>query len=276
MGTQFWWFYDVLIVTIAAGLLYNALVKGFNKLVFQLVGFVLAFVIGFFGSRYLAAPTYRQMFQENVISNVQTELETMDLFETMASVIRQKHPDSEYAQADKQTLIEESLHNNGGSAVHVEAAAAVIDSQLSNIISPYPQQPLQDYFTERAEIFGQFISSAAGEDYHSAAICLADGYFSPYYQNIIRMVLFLLLEVVVLIIVGIISGMAGDLEQFMHIRRFDRALAVPVGLIEIACVLISFVVAVKLIVAATDNMMLLFNEETISETKIFQLLYQYL
>ncbi len=275
MGTQFWWFYDVLIVTIAAGLLYNAVAKGFNKLVFQLVGFVLAFVVGFFGSGLLCEPTYRMIFQENTVLEVQTELESMDFREALASSVRQNAPDSEYARMETQKLIED-LQNNGASEVHREACASVLHSQLSKTISPYPQQTLQVYFSENTEGFGQFLSAAVNGDYHAAAAWLEEGYFRPFYQLMIRMVLFLLLEVVVLIIVGIIAGMTGNTEHLMHIRRFDRVLAVPVGLIETACVLISLVVAVKLIVSATDNMMLLFNEETISETKLFRLLYQYL
>ena len=40
MGTQFWWFYDVLIIAVAAGLLYNAAAKGLNKMIFPLVLFI--------------------------------------------------------------------------------------------------------------------------------------------------------------------------------------------------------------------------------------------
>ena len=40
MGTQFWWFYDVLAVSISVGVLYVAVQKGINKTMFPLIGFL--------------------------------------------------------------------------------------------------------------------------------------------------------------------------------------------------------------------------------------------
>lgn len=273
MGTQFWWFYDVLILTIAACLLYNAVERGFNKLVFRLAGFLLAFVIGFFVSPPLSEFAYGAVFREKVTTQIQTKLEETEFFEAMASGLRQKFPDSEYGTMDKSTLLK-SLQNGQTDSMQAEAAAGVLQPLLAHAVTTFPQEKLQDYFAENETAFRDFLNFMQAENYADAAVSLESGYFLSYYQKLISMVIFLLLELVVLIIVGIISAMAGDVEQFMHVSRFDRILGLLVGLIEIACVLVSVVVAVRLIVLATDNMMMLFNEQVIAETKLFRLLYQ--
>ncbi len=274
MGTQFWWFYDVLILTIAACLLYNAVERGFNKLVFRLAGFLLAFVIGFFASSPLAEFAYRAVFKENITVQIQTKLEETDFFEAMTSGLRQKFPDSEYAKIDKATLLS-TLQSGEINNMYEEAAAGVLQSLLINVVTPFPQEKMQDYFAGDQSTFRQFLIFMQEGNFSEAAGILENGYFASFYQKLISMVVFLLLEAVVLIIAGIISAMAGDVEQFMHVSRFDRILGLLVGIIEIACVLISLVVAVRLVIAATDNMMMLFNEQTIAETKIFRLLYQW-
>ncbi len=273
MGTQFWWFYDVLIVTIAACLLYNAVVRGFNKLVFRLAGFTLAFVVGFFASTPLADFAYRAIFKEKVTAQVQTELEEMNFFDVMASGLRQKYPESEYGKIDKQQLLK-LLQDGQMNSMYAEVTASVLEPSLSHDLSPFPQQKMQDYFAENETAFQDFLNFMREEQYTEAAGILENGYFASFYQKLIRMVLFILLVVVVLSIGGIISALAGDVEQFMHVSRFDRLLGLMVGLIEIACVLFSVVITVRLIIASTDNMMILFNEQTIAETKLFRLLYQ--
>jgi hypothetical protein len=102
---------------------------------------------------------------------------------------------------------------------------------------------------------------------------LEENYLHPAYQPLVRMGVFLLLETVVLIIFGIISSMAGNLEEQMHIRRGNHLLAIPVGLVEAACVLIMLTVAVKLLICLTDSQMILFNEATVERSKLFRLLY---
>ena len=273
MGTQFWWFYDVLIVTIAACLLYNAVERGFNKLVFRLAGFALAFVVGYFASTPLTDIAYRTLYSEKVTTQVQTNLEEKDFYEAMASTLRQKFPESEYRSTDKLQLIK-ALQDGQMNSMYAQAAASVLETSLANAVDLYPQQSLQDYFAENETVLRDFLNYMQEEQFAEAAGTLENGYFSSFYQKLIRMVLFVLLEVVVLIIVGIISAMAGDVEQFMHVSRFDRILGLLVGLIEVAVVLVSVAVAVRLIIMATDNMMMLFNEQTIAETKLFRLLYQ--
>ncbi len=275
MGTQFWWFYDVLVLALAAGLLYNAIAKGFNKLVFQLAGFVLAFVVGFFGSGYLAQPAYDVLYREQIRTTLTAAYDVSAFYETAAQGIQKNQPDGAPAQADAVFLQETAAAVLAGEEApqwFITAIGSAADIMLGSQISPSPDRTISDLFAEDPEALSAFLEAAG--DAAQAADSLERSYVRPDYTQMLKMALFLLLQVVVLIVVGVISGMAGNLEEQMHIRKFNRALAVPVGLIEAASMLLFFAVAVKLAVMATDNMMLLFNEETVAETKLFRLIYR--
>lgn len=275
MGTEFWWFYDVLILTIAACLLYNAVERGFNKLVFRLAGFVLSFVIAFFASAPLGNLAYRSIFKDNITTQIQTDITETDYFEAMAATLRRQFPQSEYADMDRQQLIA-SLQDGQMNSSYAQAAGSVLQTQLSQSISLFPQQTLEEFAVENEAVMHAFLTALIGEDAERASDNLEANYFESFYQKQIRMAVFLLIELVVLIIVGIISAMAGDVEEFMHVSVFDRLLGAMVGLVEIACVLFSVVIAVRLIVMSTDNMMILFNEPTIAATQLFRFLYQWI
>ena len=98
--------------------------------------------------------------------------------------------------------------------------------------------------------------------------------YRPSYLRLVRMALFLLIELLMLVIYGVIASVGGNFEEQMHVRRGNHLLAVPAGLIEAACLLLIFTVAVRLVVMLTDNEMLLFNQETIDHTIFFRYLYR--
>ncbi len=267
MGTQFWWFYDVLIVAIAGGLLYNAVSKGFNRMVFPLIGSILAFVVGFFGSDVLAEPVYQMLFRENLEETFQIEYEELDFYPEVLSQYHRMNPDLTMKEkALKEALAEETVSDEVTAAV-----GQVVDELLSRKLFPLPQERVTAYFAEHPTVFRQFIDA---QDAAAAASVLEEHYFRPFMVSLVRMALFLLLLVVVFILVSIIANMAGNLEEQMHIRKCNRLLAFPIGLLQTACVLIAVTVAIRLIVLSTENSMILFNQETIEKTQIFHYLYE--
>ncbi len=277
MGTQFWWFYDVLTVTIAGGLLYAAVAKGFNKIVFSLIGCILAFVVGFFGSGYLSAPAYEMLYREKIESSFQITCEELDLYDAAAQNLRQSGVEGIPEESDNafvQEAVQKYCETGEMPAWLPYAAGEVLDTQVINKITPSPETPLRDAFTADETLLHRVVSAYNAGDLQQMARELEASYMRPAYLKTVRLGVFLLLEAVVLIIVGIIAAMAGNPEELMHLRRLNRPLAVVGGMVEAACVLLSVAVAVKLVVTLTEGMMLLFNEQTVERTKIFRYIYE--
>lgn len=269
MGTQFWWFYDVLILAAAGGLLYNAAAKGFGRMVFPLIGCILAFAAGVCGSRFLAEPVYHMLFSDKIIATIQAEYEETDIYPAIVEQYRRMQQDDTMTE---QKLKEAAASGNVPEPI-AAAAGEMAASELLHRFSPLPPESAAAFFTAEPEVLCQFLNAA---DAQEAAAVLEQAYFRPFYLEMVRTAVFLLLAVVMLIVVGILSNMAGDLEQLMHIRKGSRILAFPIGIVQAAFALLTITVSVRLIVLATNNQMMLFNEETIAETIVFHYIYDWI
>ncbi len=276
MGVQFWWFYDVLVLAVVAGILYSSVSKGFNKMVFHMIGTILAFVIAFFGSSALAPSVYQTIYKENITNHIQRVLEEQDIFEVMAAL---SHDPTYGAPLGLET---EDMRETASQVVSVQQVSAwyadllsdASQQMLAQSLSPQTDQLLSELFASDSDLFMAYHSGIVGGDIGSCANVLEQSYYREGYTELVRMALFLVMAIVVVIIVGVIAHMTGNLEEIMHIRRCNRLLGFLVGVLETAFVLFAIAVAVKLLVNGTDSQMLLFNEETIEATKIFKLLYQ--
>lgn len=267
MGTQFWWFYDVLIAAVAAGLVYNAVSKGLNKMIFPLVGCILAFAAGVFGSGYLAQPIYNMLFREKIAETIQTEYEATELYTAVLEQVNRMDPENTMTQQELGTV----LSDENIPETVMNAAGEAVNAMLARRFSPMPDETVSTFFLRQPEELRRFLDAQQSAD---AAAVLEEQYFRPFYLEMVRIAGFLLLAAVVLIIVGIIGNMAGNLEEQMHIRRFSHALAFPIGVLQAAFALIAIAAAVKLIVLGTEDMMMIFNQETIVQTKLFHYIYE--
>ncbi len=274
MGTQFWWFYDVLTLTIAVGIVYLAVAKGFNKMIFQLIGTILAFVVGIFGSNALAPFAYERIYQDNIINNVQQVLEEQSVYDTMAQRARQT--DVAFPGDDDSTALQSMNAQETVPEWYIAALGDAVQLLLDPVLSPQNDLTIAQVFAENEALQQEFRSSLNEESKLAAAVALEREYYRAGYEQLVRMALFLILELVVVVIVSVIANMTSSLEEIMHIRRCNRLLGFVVGVLEAASALLTLVVAVKLLVDGTSGQMLLFNEPTIEASRLFQLLYEIL
>ncbi len=273
MGTQFWWFYDVLAVTLAVGIIYAAVAKGFNRIVFQLIGTILAFVVGVFGSKAFAPSVYELIYQDNIINNVQQVLEEQQIYDTMAQLLKSTQDGTAPEEYDSAAL--QSM--NAADDVpqwYADALGNAAQHLLDPVLSSQNDMALTQVFTENPDFLREFRSSLNEETKLAAAVALERDYYREGYLQLVKMALFLLLELVIVIIISVIANMASSLEEMMHIRRCNRLLGFAAGLLEAACAVLTMTVAVKLLVDGTSGQMLLFNEPTIEATQLFKWLYQ--
>ncbi len=274
MGTQFWWFYDVLIVAVAGGVIYHAAAKGFNQMVFRLIGCILAVVIGGLGSWGLSEPIYHAIYQHECEETIQVALEGQDLYQLTAEYIT-NHTDAADTNAETiRTEIQSSADGNGISDTLLLGVSGMLTSLTENSVNPKPDVNMQECMTNDMDTFRYILTQFNAEDRSAMAGEIERIYIRPDYIRMIGFAAFLILEAVIAIIVGIISASVGDKEELMHVGKLNRPLAVLVGILEAAAWLLTITAAICLMVSATDNMMLLFNEETIENTLIFKYVFR--
>ncbi len=274
MGTQFWWFYDVLIVAVAGGVIYHAAAKGFNQMVFRLIGCILAFVIGGLGSWGLSEPIYHAIYQHECEEKIQVSLEGQDLYQLTAEYITD-HTDA--ADTDAETIsteIQSAVDGTEISDTLLVGVSGMLTSLTESRLNPKPDAGIYECLAKNVDSTRYILSQFEAEDRMGMAVELEKIYIRPDYTRMVGLAAFLILEAVIAIIVGIISASIGDKEELMHVRKLNRPLAVLAGLLEAAAWLLTITAVIRLMVSATDNMMMLFNEETIDKTFLFKYIFQ--
>lgn len=273
MGTQFWWIFDVITLSITAGVIYGAVQKGLNKVILPLLGYVAAIVAGIFGSNALEGVVYEHLFQEEIRTSVQSALtvEEWDLLDAAAETLAIAGQDTSAEEVHK--LYRDAA--DGGEPMPdwlEEGICRTAETVVSARQRAHSEIALSEVFGR--EDLMTFLASLYGDKPEEAATLLEEKFYQPPYREIAHDGLFLMIELAMLIIYSMIASVAGNLEEQMHIRRGNRLLAFPAGLVEAACLLLIFVIVVRLIVRVGDGEIVLFNRETIGETWIFRYLYE--
>lgn len=287
MGTQFWWFYDILLLCVAGGVLYAAIARGFNKGIFRLVGFLAALIFGVWGSGLLQNPIYEGLFREGVTASIANVLadEDWQVFENAAEALALS--DAEASQDVEAFRLEQeemgkrlSSEENDEEILYpdwfVKSVCDVIESAVSVRQKPHNEQPLSVLYADHTTELYSLLEQIDSDDAEAAATSLEQTLYRPAYLCIVRIAAFLLIQVVILIICIVVSVMAGGLEEQMHIRKGNHALAVPIGLVEAVCLIIVLAAVIRLTILLTDGNMLLFNTETIEKTLLFRYIYHFI
>ena len=287
MGTQFWWFYDVLAVTMMLGIGYAVISKGFNKVIFQLAAFILSILVGILGADLIAPKVYQEMFQEKILTSVQSSLEdeNFDIYQRVAESMamsapkEEKVPDAEALH--KKLLGVRNQETPSFEDWYLEAFGNVIEQRVNDVQKLHYVHSGQTTLSERIQTEPSSglrdlllcFEEDSDRDLATSIRTVIEPVYQINYTQLVRLSLFLVIELVMLIICCIIASMTNNLEQSMHLRRGDHILALPVALVEMAVLLFILCVTIRLIAQITDNQMLLFNEETIQETLLFRHIY---
>ncbi len=285
MGTQFWWFYDVLLLCVVGGTLYAAITRGFNKEIFRLVGFAAAIILGVWGSGLFQNSVYESLFRESVTASIHDVLsdEEWQVFDNAAEALAlsdAEAPQDAEAFHVEQARVGKCLENADSEVSYpdwfIKPVCDVIESAISVHQKPHTEQHLSELYANDTAGLYTLLDQINSKDTEAAAASLEQVLYRPSYLHIVRIAIFLLIQVIVLIICVIISVMAGNLEQQMHIRKGNHVLAIPIGLLETACLIINLTALIQLMILLSDGQMLLINTETIDKTILFKYIYHFI
>lgn len=281
MGTQFWWFYDVLAVSMTVIIGYAVIAKGFNKVVFQLAAFVLSVAVGIAGANFIAPRVYDELFREKIGNSILSILddEEFDIYEQVSESLALSAAEGEEtptADALRKTYLA-ALRSDSVMPEdwYFEAFGNVLGTRLNSVQKMHPIHQEQRFCDLLDQGGWLDLLSAFEADSHPEAAKeqLEAACYRENYTQLVRLSLFLIIELVMLIISCIIASMTDHLEESMHLRRGNHLLAVPVALVEAASLLLVLCVTVRLIVQLTDSEMLLFNQPSVNATFLFKYIY---
>ena len=279
MGAQFWWFYDVLFLSIAGGILYHTVQKGFRKEVLKTILFVMVVTGAFAGASFLSIPVYEKMFQEKIITTLQEVLESgqPDIFENASESLAltalegEETPDAEGVRK----MAEKAITGEECPEWFVEIMGNSTDALISRYVRPHSEKTLLQYFSGNIPAFQLFLQECETAPRECAEL-LEALYYKQAYCKLLTMVLFLLILFVIGAVFNIVSSLVEYSGEQGHITGKSRILAIPLGLMEVAGGTAILTAAIRLTMALTDGQMLIFNQETMNHTIIFRYVYHFM
>ena len=229
--------------------------------------------VGIYGSAFLKDTVYDALFREKITDTILSVIddEEWDVLDATAEALSLSGEETDAETLH--SLYEEAV--SGGEALPewlIQGVCNTTEAAISVRQHSHAEKPLSETLSQ-AEVM-TFLQHLYADQPQEAAQQLEEAYYRVSYLALVRMAVFLLIELAMLIIYGIIATIGGNLDEQMHIRKGNHLLGFPAGILEAACLLLIFAVAVQFVVRMTDGEMLLFNTETIEQTKLFRYLYQ--
>ncbi len=292
MGTQFWWFYDVIAVAIVLICIFLSARKNALRSSASLAGFILSFFIAFSVSGGIATSFYSSSVESRNAVKIRKTLGYTDFTENMQIYLQSL----DYNLTLKEDKLESIFID--GTDVDSKVYKYVTDAKgkkfaekeefltqlhegyaqytikvVSEYLTPYAAESAAEEIRNHPDKFEELIPLLMDfEDKGPAAEYIAKNYVAMPYQGIIRLILFLAVFFILLIITLFISHALGRNDTSggsIGARVFGGFL----GIFNGAALVFAVAVMVRLYVILGDDKMLFFNFEAIDNTYIFKYVY---
>jgi len=293
MGEQFWWFYDVIVIAVAALFIFITAKKGLLKASFAIVGYILAVFVSFSisagiadkitedairgsNSQKLHQTLYDYKYSEELAGKIEglkyniyvspSALE--DVYctgEDVDSNIYDFLNKLSYNKVDEEDVFYEKLHN-----CYAEAAKSLISKQLN----PYSAEYAANEIRKDPQTFWQFLKIISDpENSQQGANFLVDHYLMTPYRTYIRLIVYLIAFVLILIVALAIAHAAAR-NDHMDNGAVTYIFCGIIGIAKAAAIVFAIAVIIRLYVIMGSNKMLFFNHDVIEKSYIFKYFYQ--
>ena len=295
MGSQYWWFYDVIVAAIALVCIFIGSKKGVMKSAFGFVGVIIAAIlsyaisgaVGDTVSSGIVCESNAKKITESIDGGTFTGLYS-EYLENMGYSIRLDDNKLGAALDSKESIDDDLVFYlnsvNGHSIdkkevllekIH-EGYAVVIGDIVSRSLNEYAALTAEELVREKPEIMTELIPMLRNEDsIHPASLYIAENLTAPAYNTIGKLVSFL-------IIFGVCAlGFVWGINAFFSHKEVD-AISITshfaggiFGLLTAAAIVFAVAVWVKVSAVTGNNEMLFFNNDAVEKSYVFKYFYDF-
>lgn len=294
MGTQFWWFYDVMAAAIILACMFIWGRKGIFKSVLALTSCFLAAVIAFGVSAGIAKTVYSSTVRVSNIKKINANIEDGSFLSAYAAYleslgynIRVDKDKLEVILSGKGDYTEEIcryVNNINGRKVEknddilrqkvCEGYASVISNIVSvSLKNKYASEITSITIMEEGNIDELMPLIAGAEVERKAAEYIVDNYTADAYYSLFRLGTVLAMFVVLAIFIGFIMKSFTANRDELDKGISDHVIGGAVGAVTGAVFVLAAAVVVRLWAIMGSNEMLFFNNEAVDKTYAFRFFY---
>ena len=303
MGTEFWWFFDALVVIVAIYVIFSNAKRGVTKVWILGIGYFLAVLTGTFMAMPLAETMYNSVAVNSDMQAIERVNKHVNFVNTFCTVI-DNHKLGFYAEKqevqkrisgsdakkfvtrlwlymnvrnDNQTI----LHPNGERMTEAEFEAELREALVKHYgellgkeLPEYVRVCFEEKLASNPKLMVDLIVqySIGG---NACIEYIEDTYVREPTLEMLAIFGFFMVFSVVIVIAAVISSAVENKFFFNNTYRKERVAGGLIGIVEAAAMLILMTLLVRLLVMLGGGDLLCFNEPTIAESKIFRFLYDH-
>lgn len=294
MGTEFWWFYDVIAIAVLLVCIFLSGKKGFLKGTFTALCCAVSVFVSFAVSGTVSQELYKNTVRSSNVKKIEKNLKS-DTFTQKYTVYLENigyfikvNPDKldEIFKSDRE--LDKALcdYVNNINARKVEENEDVLLEKIREgyavVMSDIISQSLNKFSAETAanEIrndssgIREFLNLVLDEDrIHDAAVYIADNYTAKAYSTIFRITGFVVIYIALfLIIMAIINSFTSRRESSTE-STGSHIVGGLIGIVTGGIMIFAVAAVIRLWAIMGGNEMLFFNNDVIDNTLIFKYFY---
>lgn len=292
MGTEFWWFYDVIAIAAVLVCVFISGKSGAIKSTVNLLGYCLILILSFSISGVISNGIYEGNIRATTVRRIEKHLSDdwlpersktyIDSLDYIASPKPEKLKEIFSKECDYDAEIYKYLNNINAEKADEEAAftekmdegyALMIKELVASELNTFTAESAAEKVRKDKEGFYELIPLLQTVDNPKlAATALTDDYIAPAYTSILRLLTFVIMFVILLVIwvlaVRVFMGKKGEEGALSNI------VGGVLGIIKGGIIVFVIAAMVRLSVILGNDEMLFFNFDAIDKSIIFKHLYQ--
>lgn len=294
MGTQFAWYYDVVVAAIILIFIYIGGKRGFVKSVALILGYIAAFLLSYFVSAISAPIIYEHALQPKITEIITERIDNIDIVGELKKALNSEELGITFESDELSRVISDSENDIGKDLEsyitdkfsNVNVSSADIDAKLREIFNnevvedflgtlpPYMQDPVQEYVEQSHEALSEGIKSLVGTK-EKAAAYIEETFIRQGMITMIKIIVFMVIFSLVMILVRAASGGLSAVNKIPVAGSLNTFLGIVLGFIQGAVILLIVAMVINVLISLTGNQMIVINTQTIDETHLFGYFYNF-
>ncbi len=289
MGSQFAWFYDVILIGIIICFVYFGAKKGFIKTLLMLAGYVIALVGAFFISTAATPIVYDTCLKAPLEQTIGDSLKNIDVKKQINDLIKKQNPNVSIPEADVDKIIKNGGDLSTGFAQYAKqhgspaseadlkkqfGDALNVDSVLSGIKDKLPApiyQQVSTYLTGTQDSLTKVIQALNDPTSKQSSQTLTDIAIKPLALLVLRLGILIIVFTILMFVVRFLSRLISkSFKGVPVIGPLNTFLGGVFGLIQGIIIIVILAVILKIVVGLTSNELMVINQPTIDKTFIFK------
>lgn len=295
MGSQFWWFYDALVIAGVLFIIFTNAKRGFRKNFIIMMGYIVSILMASIGSAMFSSPVYQYAVRSSNLDAFSSVIKEYDASKEIISCVEgagygvtlepakvKGYLSPAYSTFD-QDIYRYVVHRSGYVVATPTEFRTLLRTNfterfgqvVNKYLPSYARRFLEAQMEENPELYievMQVICSKANSD--QIAEYLEDKLVKDGCLDVTSMFLFLAIFLLIMSFVAVFAKKMESRVNFNIHTSVDHIAGAVMGLIE-ALVMVCFVaVFLKLIFITTSTDLMVLNVETVEHTKLFRYFYQ--